>query len=342
MADTKYITIESLENQLGSQMQTLSSVAIKPGANFLSGKKTSPFEKATAVALDTGTTAAAELTGAALTNVENAVSGRVQKVTENVFAQGKIAGETLELAGNLGSLAKLGLNSLDMIDSGEVTDLIAGLTKVTVNTITEKTTEILASSVTTITAKSVTIPIEITKHAMNYFNKHKKSLSQMIKELERDAEKKAEMETTEEEEKTKKQFNEKVKKKIKKIQKGMAEFNDNLSYGISYIASYLENGPEWIADKLDKEVKEKLLYAQSFVDKYTKDATDEIDKFTYNQGVSVGKSMTEKYNTLIMQKAKVDLAKIMELKVKARLKAKALMQKAILSLMSILGKNIPV
>lgn len=342
MADTKkYITLELLEKQLGSQMQTLSSVAINPGANFLSGKKTSPFEKATGVALDVGTTAAAELTGAALTNVENAVSGAVQGVTENVFAQGKIGGEALELAGNIGAAAELGANALNMISSGAVTDLIGGLTKVTVNTITEKTTEILASSVTTITTKTVAIPSEIMKHAMDYFNKHKVSLSQMIKELEQDAEKKAEKETAEAEEKTKSQFNEKVTGKLKKIQDGMVKLNDGLANGISAVASYLENGPEWIANKLDKEVKEKLSYAQSFVDKYTKSATDEIDKFTYNQGVSVGKTMTEKYNTLIMQQAKVQLAKIMELKAKAMAKAKALMQKGILALMSILGINIP-
>lgn len=341
MSTQRFITVESLEKQLGSQMQTLSSVAINPGANFLSGKKTSPFEKAAAVALDAGTTAAAELTGAALSNVENAVSGAVQGVTENVLAQGKIGGEALELAGNLGAAAELGANVANMVSSGAVTDLIAGLTKVTVNTITEKTTQILSSAVTTITVKTVSIPSDIMKHAMDYFNKNKVSLSQMLKELQEDAEKKAEKETTEAEEKTKSQFNEKVTGKIKKIQDGMAKLNDGLANGISTISSYLENGPEWIANKLDKEVKEKLSYAESFVDKYTKAATDEIDKFTYNQGVSVGKTMTEKYNTILMQQAKVQLAKIMELKAKALAKAKALMQKGILALMALLGVNIP-
>ena len=256
------------------------------------------------------------------------------------MAQGTIGGETLELAGSIAEAYQLELNMAYMINSGAVEDLIKELTTVTVNTITEKTTKMLTNSLTTIAAKSLFVPVEIAKQSFSYFNEHKISLSKMIKELEQDAEKKAEREKTEEEKKIQKAFNERISKKIKKFKDGMVEFNDGLSEAISTMASYLENGPEWLANKLDKEVKEKLSYAQSFVDKYTKITIDEIDKYTYNQGTADGKMKVEEYNTHIMQKTKVKLSKIIEFKVKAIAKSKAFMQKAILKTMSFLGVNI--
>lgn len=340
MSDTRYITKELLEDKLGSKMETLSSIEMNPGDNFLSGKNTSPFAKIENFLEDPEKSASELSIKSASKLTEKAVSGVVKNVTKRALAQGTIGGETLELAGSIAAAYQLELNMAYMINSGAVEDLIKELTTVTVNTITEKTTKMLTNSLTTIAAKSLFVPVEIAKQSFSYFNEHKISLSKMIKELEQDAEKKAEREKTEEEKKIQKAFNERISKKIKKFKDGMVEFNDGLSEAISTMASYLENGPEWLANKLDKEVKEKLSYAQSFVDKYTKITIDEIDKYTYNQGTADGKMKVEEYNTHIMQKTKVKLSKIIEFKVKAIAKSKAFMQKAILKTMSFLGVNI--
>lgn len=346
----KLITVESLEKSLGSKMETLKAAAVNPGANFLSGKGTSPFQKAVeneaSGLIDSISEAGAELTASTLGSIQNKAhdmaSSLTSSITSKALAQGTVGGEALELAGNIGAAVQLGKAIEGMVDSGAIQDLIMGLTKTTVDTITSRTTQMITGAVTTITAKTVSIPVDITKAAMTYFNTYKMSLSQMLKELEKEAEEKVAAETTESEKKTQSIFNDKVKGNIKKLQDGMSALNDGLSAGISMISSYLENGPEWIANKLDKEVQEKLSYAETFVNKGVKAVTDEIDQFTSNQGEAVGKNLTEEYNAFLQQKAKVQLAKIMELKAKAIAKAKALMQEAILLLMGLLGINIPV
>ena len=262
------------------------SVAINPGANFLEGKATSAFTSANNVLGENLTTAS---------NVNN------------------IAGKGLEAPGKGLEAVNAGMNSAGL------------MTEVTQKGISYLTGEVSAYS-SVVVKKLLEIPIiERVSYCKEMTPKLIKPLSVI----------KAELQTNEEElsEKTDEKIeihveNEKHKKIGKKISEFTYKCNNFLgkcSYGLDTIVSYINAGPDWLNNKINKFVAEKLEdFKKETAENLTKDS-EEKKQIVKDKALQYAQGAAEKIN----KEQKKVVKEAVDLEKKIKQKAKHIVKAAI-------------
>lgn len=195
------------------------SVAINPGANFLEGKATSAFTSANNVLGENLTTAS---------NVNN------------------IAGKGLEAPGKGLEAVNAGMNSAGL------------MAEVTQKGISYLTGEVSAYS-SVVVKKLLEIPIiERVSYCKEMTPKLIKPLSDIKAELETNEEELSEKTDEEIEINVENEKHKKIGKKISEFTYKCNNFLDKCSYGLNTIVSYINAGPDWLNNKINKFVAEKL------------------------------------------------------------------------------------
>jgi hypothetical protein len=204
----------------------------------------------------------------------NFLSGKATSAFQSA-ANSKIGQETVELASNLAAATSIVAMSPDIVKN-----LTQSIFTMTTNLVATESARILTEGVTKITAKAVAVPKDIVSYSTSYFNKHKKKIGDLVAELSKTSEDRVEEFNKKAEEAIKNAAKEKMDKIKGNIEKGISMVNDTIGPVINMVSTYLQNGPDWIADKINKEVTGVLSYCENFVDSNVSKICDEMDKFS--------------------------------------------------------------
>ena len=264
----------------------VTSVAINPGANFLEGKATSAFASANNVLGENLTTAS---------NVNN------------------IAGKGLEAPGKGLEAVNAGMNSAGL------------MAEVTQKGISYLTGEVSAYS-SVVVKKLLEIPLgEIVSYGTEMTPKLIKPLSEIKAELQTPAETRIDIEIENIEIEDKKQINNKIGKKISEFTYKCNNFLDKCSDGLNTIVSYINAGPDWLNNKINKFVAEKLEdLKKETAENLTKDS-EEKKQIVKNKGWQYAQDAAEKIN----EKQKKVVKEAVDLEKKIKQKAKHIVKAAI-------------
>jgi F0F1-type ATP synthase membrane subunit b/b' len=108
------------------------------------------------------------------------------------------------------------------------------------------------------------------------------------------------------------------------------------------VTSYIENGPEWVTNQLDKQIKSLLEDVNSAIDKQWQKDKEVYDSKAQSLGEKLGQEMTEKYNDALQKAQKKGIEKINKTKTKASLKLCSSKAKAASLIASKTGIYIPI
>lgn len=230
----------------------------------------------------------------------------------------------------------------EALDPNILKQITTQLINTTITTVSSATAEIAAKAVSKLTQKVANIPQSIVSYAMSYFNTYKMSLGEVLKELLAGSETTAAQETEKSENNKLKTFLNKTEDFLSNMNNKITYYTDKVTPVVEMVTTYVANGPDWIADKLNKEVNAVITDVSYFVDQQTQTAEKNIDDFCRKTGEKNGKKMVENYNKALEKQAKKQQAKINSAKTKAMGVAKAAMQQAILKIMALTGINLPV
>ena len=120
--------------------------------------------------------------------------------------------------------------------------------------------------------------------------------------------------------------------------------NGFVETGTSYIGmvmSYIQNGPEWVINEVDKQIGELVDGAQKEIDKQWEKDKSAYDTKAKLLGDKLGAEMVTKYNNALMAAQKKAKEKLDKQKKKATNQLTALKAKAASQLGALLGTYIP-
>ena len=262
------------------------SVAINPGANFLEGKATSAFTSANNVLGENLTTAS---------NVNN------------------IAGKGLEAPGKGLEAVNAGMNSAGL------------MAEVTQKGISYLTGEVSAYS-SVVVKKLLAIPLdEIVSYGTEMTPKFIKSVGEIKDELLTPAETRIDTDNEKIEIEDQKQINNKIGKKISEFAYKCNNFLGKCSYGLDTIVSYINAGPDWLNNKINKFVAEKLEdFKKETAENLTKDS-EEKKQIVKDKALQYAQGAAEKIN----EKQKKVVKEAVDLEKKIKKKAEHIVKAAI-------------
>ena len=249
-----------------------------------------------------------------------------------------LAQESMELAGNVLGAAAIVKTTLDPAMIQQLAQQLVGMA---IDIVTTETGKLIGGAVGKITTKTLALPNLVKDNAQAYFNANKLTMGDLLGELAIKTEKREAQKQEKVENEKVENFKAKIKDITAKMEQGIETVNETIAPVLDMIVAYLGNGPEWVADKLDKEVKGAIKYADNFINLNLDKVFKEVDAFAAGTGEEVGKVLTAKYNATLKQSAK----KANDLKEKTLqkglVKAKVLLQEVNLKLMAITGIAIP-
>lgn len=379
--ENKYFSEETLKEAVGdSGMQQLEAVAINPGEAFLNGQKTNVnFEdKEAEQNAPDEITKREEVTPIQPTQPENnneetpedidqkakntltqglgkfntnqllsitqdgglsLLSGQITQAAYNVTQLDQVQGLTNIAASGMGMYGmgrELVSNSPEIITTLSTT-IISKVTEV----VTQEMTEMAAGYLAKHAQYALTFPQQITSYAMAYFNAHKMSIGDILKSLNDSSEGRQEKENEEANEKSKSNFMSKINKNSKAFIDKMNGFAETGTAYIGMVMSYIQNGPEWVINEVDKQIGSLVEGAQKEIDKQWEKDKSAYDAKAKLLGDKLGAEMTTKYNNALMAAQKKSKEKLDKQKKKAMNQLTALKAKAASQLGSLLGIYIP-
>lgn len=268
----------------------------------------------------------------------NFLSGQTTNVFNKAMSVSSVKSLTQLTTTSIGA----GFVIKEALDPNILKQITTQLINTTITTVSSATAEIAAKAVSKLTQKVATIPQSIASYTMSYFNTYKMSLGEVLKELLAGSETIAAQETEKSENNKLKTFLNETENFLSNMNNKITYYTDKVTPVVEMITTYVANGPDWIADKLNKEVNAVITDINSFANQQTETAEKNIDNFCRKTGEKNGKKMVEAYNKTLDKQAKKTQAKINAAKTKAIGMAKAAQQQAILKIMSLTGINIPV
>ena len=260
--------------------------ALDPGANFLVGKATSAF------------TSANNVLGETLTTVSNVTN---------------IAGKGLEAPGKGLEAVNAGMNSAGL------------MAEVAQKGISYLTGEVSAYS-SVVVKKLLAIPLgEIVSYGTEMIPKLIKPVGEIKDELQTPAETRIDIEIEKIEIEDKKQINNKIGKKISEFAYKCNNFLDKCSDGLDTIVSYINAGPDWLNNKINKFVAEKLEdFKKETAENLTKDS-EEKKQIVKDKALQYAQGADEKRN----EKQKKVVKEAVDLEKKIKKKAEHIVKAAI-------------
>ena len=247
-------------------------------------------------------------------------------------AGGALSGTVAGAAG----LAAVGMNA-DAI-ALEVAEQLMGLAVAKIEEVVQQEVQKIATAMISIPAS---VPGKIQSKAMETFNQNKKSLSDLMGEIDSSAEEqqeKAEEDAKKESEEKKKKS---AKEKLDKVKNSVGGAIDKVNKGMANICAYVEAGPKWLLTKTNALLDEQVKFVTDQTDAAIKSVQKGVDEFCEARGQAIGEKMAEKYNKKLEVQAKDKIVKIEKQKKKAKTKANTAIQKGILKIMAMTGIAIP-
>ena len=253
------------------------------------------------------------------------------KATSAFTSANNVSGETLTTASNVNTIADKGFEAVNAVNS-------AGLKlEVTQKGISYLTGEVSAYSAVVI-KKLLELPIiERVSYCKEMTPKLIKPLSEIKDELQTPAETRNDIEIEKIEIEDKKQINNKIGKKISEFTYKCNNFLDKCSYGLDTIVSYINAGPDWLNNKINKFAAEKLEdLKKETAENLTKDS-EEKKQIAKDQGWQDAQNAAEQINKKQKKAVKeaVDLEK--KIKKKAEHIVKATIAQANMFIKGLLG-----
>ena len=288
-------------------LKELESIAIDSGTSFLSGKVTSTVFKATTS--DIGATAT------------------------NIVAAGLGTYETGKVLYN------------DIKDNG--VEIIITLSQVLVS----KATEVITKEVAKITSdyllkhtqEITSFPKNVTSYAMEYFNEHKMSVSDVLKTLKDASENRMKELNDKEDNKSLEDSKAKKQKDMKQVLNNINTYVNEATSYISTITSYIQNGPDWVVDEMNKQIGSIVKQVQKSIDKqWIEKDLPEYRARAKRIGEKKGQNLTDKYNRQLEKVQKKALDKIEQAKTKGITKVLSVKAKAASLIASKTGIYIPI
>lgn len=182
---------------------------------------------------------------------------------------------------------------------------------------------------------------EITTLSLTYYKSYLNPIDKYLKELVQPSEEKLKTEDKKDE---LDQLN-KICGDISYISGNVKKVSEKiLGYTQSYIgmiSSYCNQGPDWVASQLDKQVNAAVDQVKKYVKEQTKHIEDKKQKFISHQALCIGRSLAQESNDKLKVLAKSQLDKPKNLISKAKNKANSLIQKALFKVYSQTGINVP-
>ena len=379
--ENKYFSEETLKEAVGdSGMQQLEAIAINPGEAFLNGQKTNVnFEDKEAKqntsdeiterkevtpiqptqpknnneetpedidqkAKNTLTQGLGKINTNQLLSITqdgglSLLSGQITQAAYNVTQLDQVQGLTQMTAGGLGAYGM----GRELYENGP--EIITTLSTTIISKVTEVVTQEMTEMATSYLAKhaqyALTFPQQITSYAMSYFNANKMSIGDILKSLNNSSEGRQEKENEKANEKSKSNFMSKINKNSKAFIDRMNGFVETGTSYIGMVMSYIQNGPEWVINEVDKQIGELVDGAQKEIDKQWEKDKSAYDTKAKLLGDKLGAEMVTKYNNALMAAQKKSKEKLDKQKKKATNQLTALKAKAASQLGALLGTYIP-
>lgn len=303
MANQLFST-DILKETLGPEFDTLKNCTINAGEAFMAGKITN-------IAFD-----ATQISG---------VQGATQLAAAGLGAYGTVS-----------SLFGSGEGNIKNIATTLSQEIISKVTQIVTSEITNVVAEYSLKHVNAIT----NFPMNVQQTAMNYFNENKKSIGDVLKELNEDVEERLKKEMEAKNEKNKKSFIDKMQNTVSEVNDKVTKFSKEALEKIALVTSYVENGPEWISDKVDKEIKNVTSAVKKEVDVQWEKDKKLYDEQIKKYGEQVGGEMVEQYDKKLEQAQKKAKEMLDKQKSATFIKAKMTVIKVKLQLMSKIGISI--
>lgn len=301
----EYLSLDSLKSKLNKAgFDNLSDLALDAGQAFIYGQATSIFEKGASLpVIQSGIQAGTAVIGAADT---------AKEILTNKYTP----------------------------------EALQEFASVLVSTAAETITNEVAKLVTTYANNHVkavaALPGNIAKISASYFNEHKMSVSDALKNLMKDAESRAEDTEKEIEKKTNDDFMAKANEQMNKVSSQIDKYTADFKEKVEKMTDYAAQGPDWVANELNKQINSVVSQAQSFIDSQWEKDKAEYESFAKTHGENIGEHLTGIYNNEVQQvqnkifnKNKTKLDKIV-------VKAHKVLQVAKLNIMGKIGVNLPI
>lgn len=287
---------------LSDMKDTLTAQAINAGQSFLAGKATSTFSKVME-----------SEDMRALTNAATAGMG--------------LYSMSVDLAKNF-----------EAVGTTLVSTLINHGTEAIMHNVTDIAVDFVEKHVSAVTA----IPGDIAKNSLAYFNSYKLSLGDLLKEFIVPIEIAIEEQSVKSEESKQLKFINDIKDKYMKNRTAILNAAET---GVSYmnmITSYVEQGPEWVENKIDECIGACVEGVQKVADEQWDIDKKKIDAFVQHTSEEVGSKLVEKYNNILRTQAKKLTDKKQKEIQKLVTDAHTKLQKVKLKIMAKTGINLPI
>lgn len=133
-----------------------------------------------------------------------------------------------------------------------------------------------------------------------------------------------------------------AQEKISNAVKTANEFIEKANERIAYIQKYALEGPQWVADQMDKTINNVITEIDKQLTEHYNKLEMNINTYCDNEGKQIGEKVVQQTNSLMKNLATEIKNKNEKTITQANIKAKSSLQKAKLSIMGLLGVNIPI
>lgn len=270
----------------------------------------------------------------------NFLNGKVTNATTKVMSNSSVQNAEAMISGGLGAT----VSALEMYDNIDI--IIGNLTKQIVdkaiNIITKQVTSIASDFIAKNALAISNWPKNVSQKSLNVFNQNKKDIGEIIAALTQTSESQLEEQENQSNANDTAEVTKKSKKNIEDINKTITETVSNATREINKVSDYIENGPDMLADFIDKLINEQIQKGTKELNnvwikakKFYSDSEDECAEKT-------GLMMARKYNKALENAQKKLLEKTEKQKSKLSIKLSTVKVKAIQAIAAKTGFTAPI
>lgn len=133
-----------------------------------------------------------------------------------------------------------------------------------------------------------------------------------------------------------------AQEKISNAVKVANKFIEKANERIAYVQKYALEGPQWVADQMDKTINDVITEVDKQLEEHYNKLEMDVDTYCDKEGTQIGSKIVQTTNAE-MEKIAIKIKnKNEETITQAKIKAKSTLQKAKLTIMGLLGVNIPI
>lgn len=236
-------------------------------------------------------------------------------------------------------------------NAGGIVNAAEDITAAAVGAVASKAGEIIGEYSTKFVSLPMTIPTKIVQYTGeriakskgdkdengNEYNPVKISLGDIMSQYTDSIEDQIKKEKDETDEKNKNKAADNAKKKAQKFIESANKLIEKSNEAIGKIMEHVAEGAEWVQTNLDKEIARAEKNIKDDLEAGYKSIESDIDVFCKGEGEKIAVKLIEQYNKLIEEQAKDIVSKKNKAESKAKISAKAAIQKAKLKVFAMIG-----